>query len=93
MLVGNKTDLETVRKISPDRGSAEAATSGIRFAEVSAKTGDNVEKALVSFVEDIVARDTFQHKTASTSTPYTGNTVQLEIPSDPAPRGTTKCTC
>lgn len=44
MLVGNKTDLETVRKISPDRGSAEAATSGIRFAEVSAKTGDNVEK-------------------------------------------------
>eukprot|EP00731_Ephydatia_muelleri_P017756 Em0010g854a len=91
MLVGNKTDLEKARKVSSDRGSAEAAASGIRFAELSAKTGENVEQALVSFVEDIVrGTQVFEH--TQRSLPGTGNIVQLEL-SNEVPKSTTNCTC
>merc|ERR1712224_859805 len=39
-LVGNKTDL--VRKVSPSEGEAFAASNGLKYFEMSAKTGADV---------------------------------------------------
>ena len=44
MLLGNKVDLEVARKVTHERGLAEADMTGTRFAEISAKTGENAEK-------------------------------------------------
>ncbi|KAG7764322.1 hypothetical protein KL931_004844 [Ogataea haglerorum] len=42
-LVGNKLDLEEERKISKDEAQAFANELGLMYAEVSAKTGENVK--------------------------------------------------
>lgn len=94
MLVGNKNDLEANRRVSSDRGAAEAQTSGARFAEVSAKTGDNVEKALAAFLEDITkgsqASKTISNAEQITATvPMQEEIVQLEI----SPQNPERCRC
>ncbi|PLN79532.1 P-loop containing nucleoside triphosphate hydrolase protein [Aspergillus taichungensis] len=43
-LVGNKADLENLREVSFEQGSKVAEERGFRFLEVSANTGDNVER-------------------------------------------------
>ena len=40
--MGNKTDLESERKVSYDDGKRLAENFGISFFEVSAKSGENV---------------------------------------------------
>ena len=42
VLVGNKTDLESERKVSYEDGKRLAENFGISFFEVSAKSGENV---------------------------------------------------
>ena len=42
-LVGNKSDLEDIRKISKEEGEQLAKKYGIMFSECSAKTGENVD--------------------------------------------------
>lgn len=43
VLVGNKTDLESERKVSYEDGKRLAENFGISFFEVSAKSGENVQ--------------------------------------------------
>lgn len=45
ILMGNKVDLEKLRRVSPEQGSAMADKYGFKFFEVSAKTGFNLEEA------------------------------------------------
>jgi GTPase SAR1 family protein len=45
LLLGNKTDLEKLRRVSPEQGTAMAEKYGLKFFEVSAKTGLNLEEA------------------------------------------------
>ncbi|PKY05101.1 P-loop containing nucleoside triphosphate hydrolase protein [Aspergillus campestris IBT 28561] len=44
LLVGCKADLENLREVSFEDGSKAAEERGYQFLEVSAKTGDNVER-------------------------------------------------
>jgi Ras-related protein Rab-5C len=43
MLVGNKSDLESQRKIPKEMGELFAEEEGLLFGEASAKSGDGVE--------------------------------------------------
>lgn len=43
MLVGNKSDLSTQRKIPKEMGAVFAEEEGLLFGEASAKSGDGVE--------------------------------------------------
>ena len=43
VIVGNKTDLSDIRKVSRSEGKAKAREHEALFLETSAKTGDNIE--------------------------------------------------
>ena len=55
MLVGNKCDKEEGRQVKKDEGKNFAKKNNIKFYEVSAKDGTNVDKAFDSLVKDILA--------------------------------------
>ena len=44
MLVGNKTDLNDKREVTPAQGEEEAKKNGLMFIETSAKAGHNVKQ-------------------------------------------------
>ena len=44
LLVGNKTDLETMREVSSQSGEEWATTNDMPFIETSAKAGYNVKQ-------------------------------------------------
>jgi len=53
MLIGNKSDLEHKREVTPEEGSKFAQENGLLFMETSAKTAFNVEEAFVKPAQDI----------------------------------------
>ena len=53
MLLGNKCDLEESRVVTKERGQMLAAEHGIKFFEISAKSGLNVEDAFLTLARDI----------------------------------------
>ncbi len=55
ILVGNKCDKEEGRQVKKDEGKNFAKKNNIKFYEVSAKDGTNVDKAFDSLVKDILA--------------------------------------
>lgn len=59
LLLGNKLDMATSdrRVISTKTGEAAATELGIPFFEISAKTGENVDKALTKLVNDILMNE------------------------------------
>ena len=44
VLVGNKTDLNDKREVTPAQGEEEAKKNGLMFIETSAKAGHNVKQ-------------------------------------------------
>lgn len=54
-LVGNKADL--VRQVEFAEGQRLAASYGIQFLSVSAKTGENIEKVFETLAAEVVAKD------------------------------------
>lgn len=42
MIIGNKLDLKPDRKVDHDTANRKFADMGIKYSEVSAKSGDNV---------------------------------------------------
>ena len=54
VLVGNKCDLESERKITFQQGEELAKALGCKFLEASAKTRTNVDEAFVTLVREIM---------------------------------------
>ena len=52
-LLGCKSDLGSSRQVTFDEASKKAKELGIKYVEVSAKTGTNIEEAFYSLVSDI----------------------------------------
>lgn len=53
VLVGNKSDLEERRVVEEKAAKDLADTLGIRYFETSAKTGENVNEAVESLLEQV----------------------------------------
>ena len=55
VLAGNKCDLVKERVVSTESGAARAGQWGAAFHEVSAKTGDGVDRMFMGLVKEILA--------------------------------------
>ena len=53
-LVGNKTDLEKKRQVSYDEAKNFADMKKIPYIEISAKTGDNIDKLFNNFIKGTI---------------------------------------
>lgn len=53
MILGNKCDLDESRVVSKERGQLLANEHGVKFAETSAKSGQNVETAFMNLAREI----------------------------------------
>ena len=62
MIIGSKCDCEGIRTVSSEEAQAYAASVGVPFFEVSAKTGENVELAFTSLVEGLLKEELRQPK-------------------------------
>lgn len=56
MLLGNKCDMESKRKVPKDKAEKLAKDHGIRFFETSAKSSLNVEEAFQTLAHDILIK-------------------------------------
>ncbi len=56
MLIGNKCDLESERKVSAEDGAALAKRYGVRFVETSARIDTNVMEAFKTMAGEMHAR-------------------------------------
>ena len=54
LLIGNKCDLESERKIEFSEGKAFAETNGMKFIETSAKTAEKVQVAFETLTNEII---------------------------------------
>lgn len=53
MVVGHKSDMDTLRAVSTKEGKHFADFHGLRFLETSARTGQNVEEVFLTITRDI----------------------------------------
>ena len=54
ILVGNKCDMESERKVTEEEGKDFAAKYGMKFCEASAKESTNVSEAFITMTRDII---------------------------------------
>ena len=57
ILIGNKSDLESERKVTYEQGAEFAAQYGMKFIETSAKESKNVQEAFVTMTKEIIAQN------------------------------------
>lgn len=54
ILIGNKCDLESERKVTYEQGKEFAQQYGMKFIETSAKDSKNVQEAFVTMTKEII---------------------------------------
>lgn len=80
LLVGNKCDLESQRKVTFDEGQEMAKTFSIKFLECSAKNSHNVEESFLTMSREIRSRVSGPgvHKPDSTVIIKNGKTASIK---------------
>lgn len=81
LLVGNKSDLESDRKVGAQQGRDYAATNKMEFLEASASSGANVEEAFSRLAHGIVQRILSGQITTTLSAPIASNWTPTKEPS------------
>ena len=77
ILVGNKCDMESERKVSVEQGKDFATQYGMKFFETSAKESTNVSDAFVAMTREII-KSQDNKKKQTTTTP--NNVVVTNAP-------------
>ena len=67
ILVGNKCDMESERKVTVEQGKDFATQYGMKFFETSAKESTNVSDAFVAMTREIIKYQDGKKKQATTN--------------------------
>ena len=67
ILVGNKCDMESERKVTVEQGKDFATQYGMKFFETSAKESTNVSDAFVAMTREIIKSQDGKKKQATTN--------------------------
>ena len=82
MLLGNKCDMTDCREVTKEEGEKLASEKGIRFLEISAKNGINVDEAFTILAGDILLRqefEEFEKVMSSAGRKLLTNTPQIDL--------------
>ena len=56
-MIGNKSDLEEIRKVNTEQGEDKAMANEAAFMETSALSGENIEKAFEFMINEIYKKN------------------------------------
>lgn len=95
MLIGNKSDLDSKRKVSQQEAMDYAESNGLMFMETSALESINVEKAFESLIVNIFDKissklTTMDDKRAEI---MRGQAIELGSPTSNKARKSSSCAC
>ena len=79
ILVGNKCDMESERKVTVEQGKDFATQYGMKFFETSAKDSINVAEAFIAMTKEVIKNS--GKKGASTTSTAQKENVQISAPS------------
>ena len=81
ILVGNKCDMESDRKVTTEQGKDFADQYGMKFFETSAKDSINVAEAFIAMTKEVIKNS---GKKGTTTTTAQKENVQISAPSGKA---------
>ncbi|XP_043935852.1 ras-related protein Rab-13 [Protopterus annectens] len=85
MLLGNKCDIESRRKVQKEQAEKLAKEHGIKFFETSAKSSINVDESFCALARDIFIKRVITKKTGQ------GNKPQVSLNSPQQQKSSSKC--